>query len=291
MATTELTHQHILVGESSLHIVEAGQNHSESLVFLHGWPEDWTEWQRVMEQACKTHHVVALDFPGIGESHAAVPAGEKAALADTIHQAVQILGLDSYLIVGHDVGAMVAYAYLRKFTAEIKAAVLLSSVIPGVEPWSKVLANPFIWHFAFHSIPRLPEILVMGKQRIYFDYFFDLLTANHSAIDDAARTHYASAYGSPQALQAGFDWYRAFSKDAQANSKDTTKIDTPLLYLRGECESGEMDEYVNGFHTAGISSLASARIPGSGHYTPEENPEAVWAEIAKFIAWMERKTV
>jgi pimeloyl-ACP methyl ester carboxylesterase len=76
MATSGLTHQHIPIGDSSLHIVEAGQDHPESLVFLHGWPEDWTEWKRIMEQARKTHHVIALDLPGIGESHGAVPGGE-----------------------------------------------------------------------------------------------------------------------------------------------------------------------------------------------------------------------
>ena len=91
MATSELTHQHIPVGDRSLHMVEAGQDQPESLVFLHGWPEDWTEWQRVMELACKTHHVVALDLPGVGESQGAVPGGEKATLADIIHQAVQVL--------------------------------------------------------------------------------------------------------------------------------------------------------------------------------------------------------
>jgi len=283
MAKYEFIHQHISVGESSLHIVEAGQDHPDSLVFLHGWPEDWTEWQRVMEQARKTYHVVALDLPGVGESHGTGLGGEKTVLADTLHQAIQILGLDTSVIIGHDAGAMVAYAYLRKFTSEIKAAVLLSSVIPGVEPWSKVLANPYIWHFAFHNTPHLPELLVTGKQRPYFDHFFDILTKDHSAIDDAARARYAAAYGSQEALQAGFDWYRAFSKDAQANSKDTANIDTPLLYLRGEFEGGEMDEYAKGFRNVGISSVTTARIPGSGHFTPEENPGAVWAEIARFI--------
>lgn len=283
MTTSQLTHQQIPVGDHSLHVVEAGQDHPLSLVFLHGWPEDWTEWQPVMEQACKTHHVVALDLPGVGESKGAMSGGEKAAIASIIHQAVQVLGLDPYVIVGHDAGAMVAYAYLRKFSAELKAAVLLSSVIPGVEPWSKVLANPFIWHFAFHSTPRLPELLVMGKQRLYFDHFFDLLTKDQGVIDDAARTHYASAYGSAQALQAGFDWYRAFGKDAQTNSSDTAPIDTPLLYLRGEFEGGDIDEYASGFHTVGISSVSTARIAGSGHFTPEENPQAVWAKMARFL--------
>ena len=283
MAPSEFTHHHIPVGESSLHIVEAGQDHPESLIFLHGWPEDWTEWQRVLQQARKTHHVVALDLPGVGESYGAVPGGEKAAIAETIQQAVQALSLDTYMIVGHDVGTMVAYAYLRKFAAELKAAVLISSVVPGLDPWSKVLTNPYIWHFAFHNIPGLPEALVLGKQRVYFDYFFDVLTKDHSAIDDTAREHYVTAYGSPQALQAGFDWYRAFGKDAQANSKDTATIETPLLYLRGEFESGDIDEYANGFRTAGISSVTTARIPGSGHFTPEENPEAVWTKIAGFL--------
>lgn len=283
MAKSELTHQNIPVGDSSLHIVETGHDHPTSVVFLHGWPEDWTEWQQIMEQASKSHHVIALDLPGVGESHRAAPGGEKAAIAETIHQAIQALGFNTYTIVGHDVGAMVTYAYFRKFTAEIKAAVLISSVVPGVEPWSKVLTNPSIWHFAFHNTPKLPEALVMGKQRVYFDHFFDLLTKDHLAIDDVARDHYASAYGSLEALQAGFDWYRAFGKDAEANSKDTAKIDTPLLYLRGEFESGNMDEYVNGFHNVGVSSVMNARIPGSGHFTPEENPEAVWAEIAGFI--------
>ena len=283
MATSEFTHQKLATGDSLLHIVEAGQDHHDSLVFLHGWPEDWTEWQRVMEQARKTHHVFALDLPGIGESHGAVPGGEKAAIVDRIHQAIQALKLDTYAIVGHDVGTMVGYAYLRKFAAEIKAVVLTSSVVPGLEPWSKVLRNPSIWHFAFHNVPNLPETLVMGKQRVYFDYFFDILTHNHATIDEAARDHYAAAYGSLNALQASLDWYRAFDKDAEANSKDTAKIETPLLYLRGEFEGGDIDEYANGFRTAGISSVTTAYIPGSGHFTPEENPEAVWAEIASFI--------
>lgn len=283
MAPSKRTHHHISAGENLLHIVEAGQEHPESMVFFHGWPEDWTEWQRVMEQASKTHHVIALDLPGVGESHGAVPGGEKAAIAETIHQAVQALSLDTYIIVGHDVGTMVAYAYLRKFAAELKAAVLISSVVPGLEPWLKVLSNPAIWHFAFHTIPELPEALVLGKQRIYFDYFFDILTKDHSAIDDAAREHYVRAYTSPQALQAGFDWYRAFSKDAETNSQDTANIETPFLYLRGEFEGGDIEEYANGFRMAGINSVTTARIPGSGHFTPEENPQAVWAEIARFL--------
>ncbi|MEP7289052.1 MAG: alpha/beta hydrolase [Chloroflexota bacterium] len=275
-------HRIITIDGASLHIVEAGQHHPDSVVFLHGWPQDWTEWQCVMEHASATHHVIAFDLPGIGGSSAVV-GGEKTAMAKVIHQAIEVLALGMYTLVGHDAGAMTAYAYLRNFSSELQAVVLMSSVIPGIEPWSKVLTNPYIWHFAFHNIPKLPEALVAHNQHLYFDYFFDTLTKDHAVIDNIARDHYAAVYATPEALQAGFDWYRAFAQDAEINSKDTSAIDTSLLYLRGEFEGGDMDEYVDGFHQAGIQSVTAARIFGSGHYTPEENPEQVWTEIVRFI--------
>jgi len=283
MAPSELTHQAVAVNGGMLHIVQAGMEHSESVVFVHGWPEDWTEWQGIIPMASQRYRVVALDLPGVGGSRGTQSHGDKAEIAATIHQAIQSLGLHHYTIVGHDAGAMVSYAYLRQFAAELRACVLISSVIPGVEPWSKVLANPYIWHFAFHSTPELPEMLVMGKQRPYFDHFFDILTKNPAAIDAAARERYAAAYASPDALRAGFDWYRAFRKDAERNAQLVTRIDTPVLYLRSEHESGTMDDYLSGFSAVGLTSVRPGRIPGSGHFTPDENPAAVWAEIANFI--------
>jgi pimeloyl-ACP methyl ester carboxylesterase len=279
----ELVHQHITIGDSSLHIVEAGRQFSESIVFLHGWPEDWMEWRSIINLAAKTYHIIALDLPGVGESSEAVSNGEKAAIAEVVHQVIRTLGLNTYSIVGHDAGAMVSYAYLRRYSAELKAAILISSVIPGVEPWSKVMANPYVWHFRFHAIPNLPETLVMGNQRAYFDYFFNTLIKDPLKISDSTRDHYVSAYRSNKALQTGFEWYRTFQKDAEANSKDTIITNTPLLYLRGEFEGGDIRDYVSGFHEVGITFVTSARIRGSGHFLPEESPEAVWANIERFI--------
>ena len=281
---TELVHQYLKIRDSSLHIVETGRQHSESVVFLHGWPEDWMEWRSIINLANKNYHIIALDLPGIGESSVTIPIGEKAAIAEIVHEAIKTLGLNIYTIVGHDAGAMVSYAYLRKYSAELKAAVLISSVIPGVEPWSKVMANPYVWHFRFHSIPNLPEILVRGNQRAYFDYFFNILIKDPAKIGDSTRDHYVSVYKSNQALQTGFEWYRTFPKDAETNSQDTVAINTPLLYLRGEFEGGDIQEYVHGFQKAGVTSVTSALIPGSGHFLPEENPEAVWANIERFIS-------
>src|SRR5512138_355504 len=147
MEKSSLTHKMIPVGDRALHVVEAGLDHADTIIFLHGWPEDWSEWQRIMGQAAGTHHVVAFDLPGIGKSRGVPSGGEKSAIAEIIHDAIRVMDLRNPTVAGHDVGAMVAYAYLRKFSSEIKAAVMMSSVIPGIEPWTKVISNPYIWHF------------------------------------------------------------------------------------------------------------------------------------------------
>ena len=72
--------------------------------------------------------------------------------------------------------------------ADLARAVFMDTVVPGVPPWQQVLANPYIWHFAFHAIPDLPERLVQGNQRAYFDYFFDALSPGRSGITPDAVT-------------------------------------------------------------------------------------------------------
>jgi len=67
-------------------------------------------------------------------------------------------------------------------------------VIPGIDPWEQVLRNPYLWHFAFHSIPDLPERLVQGHQSEYFEYFYGAISADPSKITPEARAVYAQAY-------------------------------------------------------------------------------------------------
>jgi hypothetical protein len=100
----------------------------------------------------------------------------------------------------------------------LRSVAILDVVIPGIDPWKKVLSNPQIWHFAMHAIPDLPERLVQGNQRAYFDYFFDVLSARKESIDDETRESSVKAYASNEALTAGFDWYRAFGRDAERNA-------------------------------------------------------------------------
>ena len=278
---TQFRHRTVAVGGSSIHVAEAGDPAAPPFLFLHGWPESWHSWRQVMALASRQVHAIAIDLPGVGQSSGDPTDGSKRQLARTVHGLAAQLGLKQLTLIGQDVGGMIVYPYLRSF-GDLARAVIMDVVIPGIPPWEEVVRNPYIWHFAFHSVPRLPEQLVQGHQREYFDFFYDVLSADPAAITPAARDRYAGAYASDAALAAGFRWYRAFARDAADNGHATGEVTTPLLYLRGEKETGQIADYVDGLRAAGLTSLSHGLVPGAGHFTQEEAPDATWRLIARF---------
>lgn len=272
----EFRHSHIPVGDGSLHIAEAGDPHGRPFLFLHGWPQSWRAWQGVMRHAAPEARAVAVDLPGIGES-TTTSDGTKSHVADLVHELVTAMGLRGATLVGHDAGGMAAYSYLRRYR-DVARVAILDVVVPGVPPWEAVVRNPSVWHFGFHATPGLPETLTRGRQAVYFDHFFDILTVDHARITPQARAAYAAAYGSDAALTAGFDLYRAFPEDARHNAAygASQPVATPLLYVRGEHSGGDIGAYAEGFHGAGITQLTTAVVPGSGHFVAEEAPAELW---------------
>jgi pimeloyl-ACP methyl ester carboxylesterase len=85
-------------------------------------------------------------------------------------------------------------------------------------------------------------------------------------------------------LTAGFNWYRAFASDAEENRETKSRtVSTPMLYLRGEHEGGDINAYVAGLRDAGIVNLEYHVVAGAGHFTQEEARVETCELIAGFI--------
>jgi len=274
--------QTIDLSEASVFVRECGPENARPILFLHGWPQDGSAWDRVASLASGSYRCLSIDLPGIGRSSLASPNGDSSFLADILRDLVTTMRLTDLTIVGHDVGGMIAFSYVREYH-DLRGAVIMDTVIPGVSPWEAVLANPYLWHFAFHSIPDLPELLVGHHIRAYFDFFFDAIAADSGAITEQARERYVRSYSHPHALTQGFEFYRALGAGARRNAAESTPIGTPVLYLRGEREGGALSDYEAGLRAAGVEHLTSATIPGSGHFAPEEAPGEVFAEIQRHV--------
>jgi pimeloyl-ACP methyl ester carboxylesterase len=259
----------------------AGSPSHPALMLLHGWPHSHALYEPVLRGLSERFFVLVPDLPEIGESRGTPRSAEKTVLADVLLDAAEHAGAHDVVIAGIDVGGMIAFAAARDHGRRIRGAVVANTVVPGLAPWSTVLADPRIWHFAFHAIPGLPETLVQGRQRAYFDYFFNALAGDPQAVTEGCRARFAEAFARPEALKAGFDWYRALDADAKHNAQPAP-IETPVLYLRGDADGGSPADYLPGLRQAGVRHVTGAALAGSGEFAPLEAPQAFIEALIRF---------
>ena len=255
----------------TLGVSTSGDAARPAMLLLHGWPQCRHVFDPVLDALGEDAFGIAVDLPAVGDSRGAPASAEKHVLAGLALSAAEALGARRPVVAGFDVGGMVAFAAAREHGARIAGAMVMNTVVPGLDPWEEVLANPEIWHFAFHKLPALPETLVTGRERAYFDVFIDALAGNPAAVTDAMRQAFVAAYQRPEALTAGFDWYRSMPDDARRNAQRKA-IDVPVECVRGDADQADVAGYVRGLRAGGARNVTGRTIPDSGEYLPLENP-------------------
>jgi len=182
-----------------LHYMTAG--HGTPLILLHGYAETSLMWKPIIPALAERFTVIAPDLPGIGDSDIPANGLDMKSAAVRIHDLAKSLGVQKAEVVGHDIGLMVAYAYAAQFPTEVTKLVLMDAFLPGVAGWEAVYNNPGIWHFRFNG--PTPEALVQGRERTYFDYFWNDFAADKAhSIPEADRRAYAAAYARPGRMHA-----------------------------------------------------------------------------------------
>ena len=275
------SHHMAAVNGIQLHYVMGGKG--EPVVLLHGWPETWYSWHRVMPDLAKNHTVIVPDLRGLGDSSKPLTGYDGKTLAEDIHQLVTQLGLKTIFLVGHDIGTQVAYSYAAAHPTEVKRLAVMELTIPGFVPAGRMP----LWWVIFHQTPDVPEALVQGKEMMYLSWFFHNLPFNPAAITQEDINEYVSHYSAPGGMRAGFEHYRAFPQDAIQNQNySKTKLTMPVLALGG----GYIPIFGNITMSAaeyGMKILAQnvtgITVPNSGHYIPEEQPKFVIDQLSKFF--------
>ncbi len=200
------------------------------------------------------------------------PGGyEKKTQADDIARVMDALKIDKADLVTHDIGNMVGYALAAQYPARITKWVVMDAPLPGIGAWEEQLRNPKVWHFNF----RGPDVerLVKGRERIYLDRFYNELSANPKAIDEATRAHYAALYARPGAMHSAFNQFAAFTQDAEDNKvlQAKGKLAMPVLAVGAEKSYGTlMADYMRFVAT----DVTPAVIANSGHWIMEEQTAA-----------------
>ena len=171
---------------------------------------------------------------------------------------------------------MVGYAFAAQYPDRVTRWVVMDAPLPGIGPWDEIIRSPVLWHFNF----RGPDVerLVKGRERIYLDRFWNELSANPKAIDEATRQHYAELYARPGAMHSAFKQFAAFTQDAIDNKEFAAKgkLTMPVLAIGADKSFGTGMADEMRFVASDVTSVV---IANSGHWLMEEQPAATMAAI------------
>lgn len=258
-----------------------------TLLLIHGYPETSLAWRKVVKPLVDLgYRLIIPDLRGAGGSSRPLSGYDKATLADdcaNVLSAEAITG--QILVVGHDIGMMVAYAFARRYAHLTQGLVVMDAPLPGTNVFDRVsLDDKRVWHFHFHQAQDIPEALTYGRESIYLERFWHDLAYNSGAIEAAAKASYLESFAGPGGMRAGFELYRSFAQDAEENRnllERDGRLILPVLALAGAASAfaAIMDEMMKEVAEIVVSEV----IDQAGHWIAEENPQLLVKVLDRFF--------
>jgi pimeloyl-ACP methyl ester carboxylesterase len=278
------THHHTLINGFKMHYVIAGSG--SPVVLVHGWPQSWYEWRKIIPTLAEKHTVIAVDLRGLGDSGRPDTGYDKRTLADDVYQLVNKLGYSKIGLVGHDWGGAVSY-YLSYDHPEMVERLMILDMIPGLgragEPMPVEMATKF-WHVFFHGgNPDLAAKLVAHDVRGYLTYFYRSTVYNYSPAVFTTEDidEYVRVYSAPGALKAGFQLYSTGIREDMVNlAACTEKLKMPVLAWAGNL----LQDYMMPAWQQVADNVEGGVVPECGHFIAEEKPQFAIDEALKFFA-------
>lgn len=289
LADTQLAgfdHRFETVNGTRLHYVTGGNAAGDTVVLLAGYPQSGYAWRKVMPMLAARYRVIVPDLPGQGDPDRPLDGYDTQSLAASLRALLDALGVDRHHLAAHDVGAWVAFPYAAMFDERVPRLALLDAGIPGVTLPDALPVAPErawrTWHFAFHAVADLPELLIEGKERAYLDWFLRRKTANPQTFTEADIDEYLRVFLRDGGLRAGLAYYRAAALSARQNRELMAKgkLRMPLLALSADQGSiPSMAEPLRAY----ADNVRGVTLAQCGHFLPEEQPEAVAAQLTDFF--------
>jgi pimeloyl-ACP methyl ester carboxylesterase len=250
------------------------------VILIHGYAETSLMWKPLAKVLAARFTVIAPDLPGIGDSFIPKTGIDMKTSAERVHAAVKSLGYTKVRVVGHDIGLMVAYAYAAMYPQEVEKLALMDAFLPGVGAWETVYNNPGIWHFRFYG--ATPEALVKGRERTYFEHFWNDFAADKTrSIPEVDRVAYTQAYSRPGRMAAGFAYFASFPKTATDFAElAKTRLTIPVLSIDGEKANGVA---LGAQAQLVASDVTVIVLKDTGHWILEERPEETIAALTAFL--------
>jgi pimeloyl-ACP methyl ester carboxylesterase len=253
----------------------------EKILFISGFPQTRRSWGRLIPLLSQKFEAIPADLPSFGDSGILSAPATTENVGKIFHEFVDRLGAPLH-VVAHDFGAWVAYSWALQFKEDFKSLTLIDAGIPGVTLTNDIQLSDYKrkWNFIFQMLPDLPVELTKGKEDVYVGWWFKNKVYRPGVIPPRDVTGYVRAYARKGRMDAAFDYCRKIVDDMDFNSRQFKgKLPIRLLAVGGEHSIPTMGESLGPY----FEDVTSVVIAESGHFVPEEQPEALAKALFAFL--------
>jgi pimeloyl-ACP methyl ester carboxylesterase len=279
-----VVHHRAQVNGTELHYVAAGSK-GTPVVLVHGFPESWWTFNKLIPLLSEHHRVLAVDLRGFGDSAPADDDHSSAIAAAELAALISTLDLGPVHLTGQDISGPTTYRVAASHPNLMRSYTAIETGLPGfgLELLADV-THGGAWHIGVLAAPGIPEMLLTGReQALLSDYMFPSLTATPNAISATEVAEFARTYARPGGFSGAAGLYRSLlSEGEDIKALATEKLDLPVLAIGGG--SGE-------FTAATFKQVANDVTPvvldGVGHYVAMEAPERLAQTLLSFYRQVE----
>jgi pimeloyl-ACP methyl ester carboxylesterase len=253
----------------------------EKILLISGFPQTRRSWNRLIPLLSDRFELIPADLPGFGDSGFLSGPATTENVGRVFHEFVATLGAPLH-VVAHDFGAWVAYSWALMFQEDFKSLTLIDAGIPGVTLSNDIQLSDYKrkWNFIFQMLPDMPAQLIQGKEDLYVGWWFRNKVFRPGAIATEDVAAYVHAYSAEGRMDAAFDYCRNIVEDMEFNRQHfKERLPIRLLAVGGEHSIPNMGDALRPY----FDTVTSVVVPESGHFVPEEQPEALAKALKAFL--------
>jgi pimeloyl-ACP methyl ester carboxylesterase len=276
-----ITHHRVEVNGTTLHYVAAGTG-GTPILLVHGFPETWWSFHRLIPLLGAHHRVFAVDLRGFGDSGNGPGTYDSATAAEDLHLLIEQLGVGPVHLTGQDIGGASVFRLATTHPQDVLSLTAIETGLPGFG--MEVLADIThggVWYIGVLAAPGIPEMLLTGREREFLGQFvFPTLSATPGAITEADIDEFARTYARPDGWRGAIGLYRSMLREGSEITAlaQTPGLNVPVLAVGARAGSFTLATMTQ----AAASEVSSVSLDGVGHYAAMEAPEELAKAMIEF---------
>jgi pimeloyl-ACP methyl ester carboxylesterase len=277
-----ITHYRAEVNGTRLHYIAAGTSGSPVLL-VHGFPETWWTFKKLIPLLAASHRVFAVDLRGFGDSDNRPGEYDSKTSAEDLHHLIEQLDVGPVHLTGQDISGAAVFRLATTHPENVRSFTAIEMGLAGfgLEMLADI-THGGAWHIGVLAAPGIPEMLLAGREREFLgQYAFPAMSAIKGAITDTDIDEFVRTYSRPDGWRGAVGLYRSMLQEGQEirTLAGTQGLTVPVLAVG----AGGGPFTLNTMAQATANNVSSVLLDGVGHYAAMEAPDKLAKAILDFV--------